>query len=72
VAAVFVEHPAVRVAGAVTAAVGVYTVHTSVKSLGAVRRKFIEEEERALTLQPILIDDGSGRLGPGLQVNWSF
>jgi hypothetical protein len=71
-AALAYPHPAARAAGAACLAVGVYTVYTGVKSLGAVRRKFIEEEERTLTLQPILIDDGSGRLGPGLQASWTF
>ena len=72
VAAVIYPHPAARVTGAACMAAGGYTVYTGVKSLGAVRRKFIEEEERGLTLSPILIEDGTGKLSPGMQVSWSF
>ena len=65
-------HPATRVTGAACMAVGAYTAYISVKSLAAMRRKFIEEEEHGLTFNPVLIDEGSGRLGPGIQVSWSF
>lgn len=62
----------IRITGLACTAVGVFTVYCGVKSLSAVRRKFIEEEERGLTLTPILIEDGAGRLGPGVQMSWSF
>ena len=71
-AAVIYPHPAARIAGVVTMGVGGYTVYTGVKSLGAVRRKFIEEEERGLALDLILIEEGPGRLVPGMQMSWSF
>ncbi len=65
-------HPATRVIGAASMAAGGYTLYSSVKGLKAVQRKYIEAEEQGLTFEPILIDDGSGRLGPGLQVSWKF
>jgi hypothetical protein len=65
-------HPATLVAGAAGFAVGLYTAYVGLKSLGAVRRKYIEAEEQGLTVEPILIDDGAGRLGPGVQVSWKF
>jgi len=57
---------------AVCVAVGVITAWCGVKSLTAVRRKHIEAEEQGLTFTPVLIEDGAGRLGPGIQVSWSF
>jgi hypothetical protein len=71
-AALFYEHPVSIATGFVCIGVGGYSVYTGVKSLGAVQRKFLEEEERGLTLDPILIEDGSGGLVPGLQVSLEF
>jgi len=72
VAVTIYDHPAAQVAGVAMFAIGVYTAYTGVKSLGAVRRKYIEAEEQGLTFEPILIDDGAGKLGPGVQVSFKF
>jgi len=71
-ACLFVPEPSVFITGLGCTAVGVVTAYYGVKTLKAVQRKFIEEEERGMTLSPVLIDDGSGRLGPGIQVSWRF
>lgn len=68
----FYPHPATYITGAAGFTVGLYTAYVGVKSLKEVRRKYIEAEEQGLTFEPILIDDGSGRLGPGVQVSWKF
>ena len=65
-------HPATIVTGAAMVAVGSYTAWCGIKSLKEVRRKYIEAEEQGLTLSPILIEDGTGKLAPGVQVGWSF
>ncbi len=72
VAALFSESIAVQTTGVVCVAVGVITAWCGVKSLAAVRREHIEAEEQGLTFTPVLIEDGAGRLGPGIQVSWSF
>ncbi len=65
-------HPATHITGAAGFTVGLYTAYVGVKSLKEVRRKYIEAEEQGLTFEPILIDDGTGKLGPGVQVSWKF
>jgi hypothetical protein len=52
--------------------VGAYTAYVGVKSLAEVRRKYIEEEEHGLTISPILIKEGPGKVRPGLQVSFQF
>jgi hypothetical protein len=71
-ASVVFDHPATRISGIACMAVGGYTVYYSVKSLRAVQRKYIEAEEQGLVFEPIMIDDGTGKLGPGIQVSWTF
>jgi len=67
----FVPDPAVFITGLGCTAVGVVTAYYGVKTLKAVQRKSIEEE-RGVAFRPVLVDDGSGRLGPGVQVSWRF
>ena len=68
----FFDDTAVKVTGGVCAAVGVFTVYCAVRTLKGVRRKYFERKEWGLTFAPVLMDDGAGRLGPGMQVSWSF
>jgi hypothetical protein len=67
----FVQEPVFFITGLGCTAAGVVTAYYGVKTLKAVQRKFIEEE-RGVAFSPVLIDDGSGRLEPGVQVSWRF
>ena len=65
------DEPAVRFTGMGCAAAGAASFYFGVRSAMASNRKYDEAEE-GLTFDPVLIDDGSGRLEPGVQVRWSF
>jgi len=71
-AIIIYPNTAVQLTGVACMTTGLVSVYYGVKNLAAVHRKFIEAEEQGLVFEPILIDDGSGRPGPGLQVSWTF
>ena len=66
------DEPAVRFTGIGCAAAGAASFYFGVRSTMASNRKYDEAEEQGLTFDPVLIDDGAGRLGPGIQVSWLF
>ena len=69
-AIIFSDEPAVSYAGVGCVAVGALSFYYGVRSTRASNRKY--DEEHGMVIDPILIDDGTGRLGPGVQVSWSF
>ncbi len=69
-AIIFSDEPAVSYVGAGCAAVGAISLYYGVRSTRASNRKY--DEKHGMVIDPVLIDDGTGRLGPGVQVSWSF
>lgn len=69
-AIMFSEEPTVSYAGAGCAVIGAISFYYGFRSTRASNRKY--EEEHGLLIDPVLIDDGTGRLGPGVQVSWKF
>ena len=69
-AILFSDEPAVMYAGAGCAVVGAISFYYGFRSTKASNRKY--DEEHGMVIDPILIDDGTGRLGPGVQVSWKF
>ncbi len=61
-----------RFTGMGCAAAGAASFYFGVRSTMASNRKYDEAQEQGMVIDPILIDDGTGRLGPGVQVSWSF
>ena len=51
---------------------GAASIFYGVRSVQASNRKYDEENKQGMVIDPILIDDGTGRLGPGVQVSWLF
>jgi hypothetical protein len=69
-AIIFSDEPAVSYAGAGCAVVGAISFYYGFKSTGASNRKY--DEEHGMVIDPVLIDDGTGKLGPGVQVSFTF
>ena len=69
-AVIFSDEPAVSYVGAGCAVVGAISFYYGFKSTRASNRKY--DEEHGMLIDPVLIDDGTGRLGPGVQVSWKF
>ena len=69
-AIIFSDEPAVSYAGIGCAAVGALSFYYGLRSTMASNRKY--DEEQGVLIDPVLIDDGAGRLGPGVQVSWKF
>ena len=69
-AIIFSDEPTVSYAGAGCAVVGAISFYYGFKSTRASNRKY--EEEHGLLIDPVLINDGAGNLGPGIQVSWTF
>lgn len=64
------DEAAVEFTGIGCAAMGVVSLYYGVKNIRASNRKY--DEEHGMVIDPILIDDGAGRIGPGVQVSWKF
>ena len=69
-AIIFSDEPTVSYVGVGCVAVGALSFYCGVRSTRASNRKY--NEEHGIVIDPILIDDGMGRLGPGVQVSWLF
>jgi hypothetical protein len=64
------DEEALRFTGIGCAAAGAVSLYYGVVSTRASNRKY--DEEHGMVIDPALIDDGAGRLVPGVQVSWSF
>jgi hypothetical protein len=71
-AIIFSDEPTVTFAGAGCAVVGALSFFYGFSSTRAVNRQHEEDQGRRILVDPILVGDGSGNLGPGLQVSWKF
>ena len=71
-AILFSNEPTVSYAGLGCAAVGAVSFYFGFKSTRASNRKYDKSQDQGMVIDPILIGDGSGRLGPGIQVSWKF
>ena len=69
-AIIFSDEPTVSYVGIGCVVVGALSFYYGLRSTQASNRKY--DEEHGMVIDPILIDDGSGKLEPGVQVSWSF
>ncbi len=64
------DDAAVRTMGIMCTAAGAGSLYFGLRNTIASNRKY--DEKHGMVIDPVLIDDGTGRLGPGVQVSWKF
>ncbi len=66
----YAEEDALKFTGMGCAAAGAFSLYYGIKNTRASNRKY--DEEHGMVVDPVLINDGSGKLVPGMQVSFSF